>query len=106
MLFEGKKRRRKTKSKTDSTSGDTDKKKPKRRKKRRVTKKRTSRKRVKKEDAEDGSVRTSSRLGRHAMGSASLEPTLSFNIFGNKYDLDEFQEPPASEEPKKKEAKK
>ena len=26
------------------------------------------------------------------LGSASLEPTLSFNLFGNKYDLDEFCE--------------
>ncbi len=35
---------------------------------------------------------------RRTLGSASLEPTLSFNLFGNKYDLDAFEEPEEEEE--------
>ncbi len=42
---------------------------------------------------------------RRPLGSASLERTLSFSLFGNKFDLDEFEEPEPEEKPKREELK-
>lgn len=66
------------------------------RKKRRAKKKKTASSKkgnVKRKEAKIAKETGSNRLSM--LGSASLEPTLSFSLFGNRYDLDEFCEQPA-----------
>ena len=102
-----------------------DKKEPKKRKKRRISKRKKQpglttgatakqqskrkmrKKKEKKQHTQEGYKKENGNNRLSMLGSASLEPTLSFSLFGNKYDLDEFCEEPVetgrekSEEPKK-----
>lgn len=52
---------------------------------------------------EKSSTREDGRSRLPLLGSASLEPKISFSLFGNKYDLDEFSE--EASEPHQKEHK-
>eukprot|EP00794_Sanderia_malayensis_P000401 gene401-1035_t len=112
----GRKRRRTTKGrKTKSnsrrrktaSSGGAKKRRRRSTKTRRVTKKRRLSKKKTKVEEEEVMVNDEfvKRLAseRHSLGSASLERTLSFSLFGNIYDLDAFEGPvPEKEEQKKK----